>query len=130
MTARRRSQPTKAALKAAYAVVEAHRDAEREAAAAEKRLFIGRYFKYRNTYGGSDTGWWLYGSPTALDDGGTLVGLSFQTTCYGEIEINQNRGSLITLPGSWQEIEAAEFWAAAAMLQCKVLDLLRGAASE
>lgn len=130
MKRRQPKVPTKAAVKAAWAIIEAERAVKREADHATKRAFIGRYFKYRNTYGGADAAWWLYASPTMLDDGGTLQGLVFQTTCHGEIEINPNRGSLITLPSSWQEIKAEEFWTAATELQCKVLNLLRGDAPE
>jgi hypothetical protein len=116
-------------LQEAQAVIDAHREKERRADREKKRLYIGRYFRYRNSYGASEETWWLYGMVTGVSDSGYLTGLSFQQTSRRNIEL-QDDDRLMTIPTGWEEIEAAEFWAAADVVRASVLKLLQGQGSD
>mgnify|MGYP001572636740 CR=1 FL=1 len=54
--------------------------------AANKKL-IGTCYKYRNSYGGSDPGWWLYTKIIGVD-GTSVITHQFQHTTY-KIEITR-----------------------------------------
>ena len=58
---------------------------------AEKRnkKLLGKCFKFRNSYGGNDDGWWLYSIVTKAT--ASLEVFKFQTDCNGAIEIESDR---------------------------------------
>lgn len=86
-----------------------------------KKRFEGKYFKYRNRYGGDSKGWWLYTKVTEIkpefvyDTGGNGItshyrGWSFQVTEDGNISIDKVKyGYVHSLK---QEISETEFLAA------------------
>lgn len=49
--------------------------------------FVGRHYRYHNSYGSSRPRWWLYTKVTGLSEGGSLQGYSFQNDGDGRIEI-------------------------------------------
>lgn len=104
-------------LEQAQAVVNAHREAERAAKVKAAREYVGRCFKYRNSYGAGDK-WWLYAIATRVDPLGMLVGSSFQHTSLDTIEID--RKERIFIEGGWTEITPREFWEAAAAIRKEV----------
>lgn len=55
----------------------------------ENKKLLGRFFKYRNSYGGSteEQKWWLYKKITHVDDCGCACYWSFQVDTFGSIEI-------------------------------------------
>lgn len=105
-------------LEQARQVIDAHRQAEREAERAELQRLVGRYFKYWNNYGvsGKD-GWWLYAQVTGVDEIAWCTGRSFQVTEDGNVEVMTSRACATIKKGQrsvdgWTEISAAEFWKA------------------
>lgn len=109
-------------LEQAQAVVNAHREAEFAAKIKATRKLVGRFFKYRNSYGTGDK-WWLYAHATEVDSLGRILGLSFQHTSQDIIEIELKTsaigiGGVIT--AGWEEIEPSEFWEAAAQIRTEV----------
>lgn len=111
-------------LETAQRVVAEHREAEQKRDAETKRKYIGRYFKYHNSYGGDHARWWLYGAATEVTDYGQIQGLTFQHTSMDRIEI-EPKGSISMGSGGWQEISAEEFWTAATGLLGTIAPLLR-----
>lgn len=115
-------------LKAAQAVIAAHRQAEEDKKAAANRLLIGRFFKYRNCYSCPDTEadyWWLYATVTGVTEFGSCNGWSFQHTATNEWNL-QHDEHLGTIPQGWQEITAVEFWHAAGNFAAGVLSQMYG----
>lgn len=67
---------------------------ERQAMIPElKKNFIGKFFRYRNRYGGDDKGWWLYqyvidfSGPDFNVPNPTFKVFSFQTCTDGRTEV-------------------------------------------
>ncbi len=84
----------------------------------ECKAFEGRYFKYRNSYGGDNKGWWLYTKVVEvkpevvyeINDGdatATYSGWSFQTDTHKQVSIEKNRRSYLHSLG--KEISETEF---------------------
>lgn len=114
-------------LEQAQAVIRADRDARCAARAIEARKLIGRFFKFRNSYG-SARKWWLYAAPRVVDDDGSVSGLSFQRTHDGRIEV-RCADYLTVGDVDWTEITSSEFWAVAAQLRVELVGrLTEGAA--
>jgi hypothetical protein len=111
-------------LEEAQAVIAAHRDRENEARVAEARQYLGRYFRFLNSYGGGPDRprWWLYAMPTDIDEYGTVTGLKFQHTENDTIEIQSD--AYIGNLNDFVEISAAEFWDAASDLQAITVERL------
>lgn len=95
-------------IEAARAVLAAHEQAQRDTKNAELRKFVGRFFKYRNSYS-SDDGWWLYGRVDEVNEWGRVTGLHFQRTSHDTIEIELH-GMFPSFDSSWTEIRAGAFW--------------------
>ena len=84
--------------------IEFARDEERSAE------FVGRYFKYRNSYSCPEKPsdyWYLYFKVTGYE-GRRLRGFSFERDKYGKFFFDPNAETFHHLSG-YQEIEAAEF---------------------
>lgn len=65
---------------------------KREVAAPQMRACVGRCFKYRNSYGGSDGGWWLYTKIIGFDEKAFAFDtVQFQLTTARRIEIEYRR---------------------------------------
>ena len=106
-------------LEEAQAIVAAHRQMEQEKAKAERRLLIGRYFKYHNSYG-DDERWWLYATVTGVSEWGHLYGWSFEHTVTGKFSI-QTHELLHIVSEGWREIDSAEFWGEASKMSTMIL---------
>ena len=104
-------------LETARRVIEADRQQQQNVKNAELRAYVGRFFKYRNSYGGGED-WWMYGAPRKVSDYGHVTGLTFQRTAHNIIEIESNGAVGVggSFGGSWIEITPREFWAAAKKL--------------
>ena len=91
----------------------------------ENAALVGKTFRYRNSYGTPDEGWWLYGRVTGAEDGNVNM-FRFQTDCHGRREREPAHTSLSErrLEG-WKEIPADEFEAE----WRKLLDRLHAAAT-
>lgn len=96
-------------VQAAQTVIAEHRRLEQERERAARLPLVGKFFKYRNSYGGGED--W-YAAVTGINEWTKPEGWSFQLTTRGSIGI-EHRAFLSTLPltsGGWQEIPATEFW--------------------
>lgn len=101
-------------VKEATAVLQAERDREYREKCDAVLKYVGRFFKYRNCYScpvDESEYWWLYAQATVADDWGNLTGWGFQTDKDGKVEID--RQVTLYIGNGWNEITAAEFWAAA-----------------
>lgn len=83
---------------------------ERAEQSKEAQALVGSHFKYRNTYGSGDQGWWLYAKVYAVKDG-CVVAHRFQTTSRKTHEIepayvgySHGMGG-----GEWLKISASEY---------------------
>lgn len=96
-----------------------HRKAEQEAEQQDLLCFIGKYFKYRNAGGGSDTPWWLYAQLTSVSEYARCEGWSFQRVPAPReaIEIEEHQWIQPKSGSGWVEISATEFWTAARAIQ-------------
>ena len=75
---------------------------------AEAATFIGRYFKYGNSYGSGDR-WWLYLKVTSAGDSWPS-GITFQAMSDGAWEVREDRHvSGLGEGGNWIEITADEY---------------------
>lgn len=81
-------------------------------------LVLDKYFKYRNSYGGDNKGWWLYRKVTDINPSDVYLlsnneptarckGFSFEIRTNGEISIQQKDDTYIHILG--QEITEREF---------------------
>jgi hypothetical protein len=116
-------------LQEAEAVIRAHREAQDAAKAAANRQYVGRYFKYLNSYSlpQPDERWWLYCAIESVDDVGTLRGWTFEHAIDDKITIERGvRANHVVQSG--QEIGADEFWIAAAKIAQTVADTFARAA--
>lgn len=98
----------------ARAVIAEHQKEEQSKKAEEvRRLYVGRFFRYRNSYGELREKWWLYAHVTGVDQFGHPIGVEFQDDGQGKLELRHDT-SLITVPSpGWSEITAEEFERAA-----------------
>jgi hypothetical protein len=119
--AKRKTANAKITLDQARKVIEAHHEAERRATRKENRRLVGRFYKYRNTYGSGDA-WWLYGAVTGVDEFGRVTGWKFERTSLERIEISLDDSMHVNT--GWKEIGASEFWGAAEALRDTLNDLL------
>ncbi len=72
---------------------------ERKERYAETAAHVGRCFRYRNSYSGSD-GWWLYSRVVGIDkDDGEPQTFTFQQCSDGRIEINTDKRAHLGLLG-------------------------------
>jgi hypothetical protein len=113
-------------LETARAVLSAHQQVELEEHVTQQRRFIGRYFKYHNSYSIPDERWWLYAMITSVNQHGYLMGWSFQHTSSDEIRIARNAYLDIRLDSGWTEVEPEEFWTASRALAAMVTTLCQG----
>jgi hypothetical protein len=70
--------------------------------------FIGKYYKYRNSYScpKENEYWWIYQKITNVDEHGILYSLQFQKDIFGEIRINSHENTYMI---NWIEITEKEF---------------------
>ncbi len=85
-----------------------------------EKKYVGKYFKYRNSYG-TDKAWWLYTYITSINSvypihgnqiSGIAGGWQFQKTSYEVVEIKKDQHIYLHSPSVKQEISQAEFYAA------------------
>ena len=77
--------------------------------AHENKCLLGKFFRYRNGYGGLDNGWWLYIEVIKILDSGSVVTLEFQRTTHEEISIKQRKRFPDFLTPDREEITSKEF---------------------
>lgn len=106
-------QTTEITLEQAKEVLAAHHEAARVARIAENQQYVGKFYRYRNSYGvgGDSKSWWLYAAIIGVDEGGTLLGWTFQQTSEGNISIEPT-GTVYPWSG-YEEIPASVFQRAA-----------------
>lgn len=105
-------------LETAKAVIAEHRKQQDEERRESLRAYVGKFYKYRNSYSLPKTDadyWWLYRAVTGLGDGAFLNGWSFQGTSSGIVTIEPQEYGYEPDSG-YTEITADEFWQAAADL--------------
>lgn len=90
-------------------VLAEYQDQQARRKAEANKKYIGRFFKYRNTYGAEGGSWWLYGTVTGVEEFGRLYGITFQETSDKRIEITYDDPTLSTIVGDGNEISADEF---------------------
>jgi ribosomal protein L35AE/L33A len=78
------------------------RDAE---ASKEAQALVGKFFKYRNSYGGGSPGWWMYAKVTHVKNT-SAISFRFQTCEHDKLEIETSRHFLSS---SWTPIKESEF---------------------
>lgn len=64
---------------------------ETELRRAENEKLVGNCYKYRNSYGNGDPGWWLFLKIKSLSDCGELIVDSFQVCSYGKFEFTSEQ---------------------------------------
>lgn len=77
----------------------------------QNKKLIGKTYKYRNSYGGGEEGWWLYVQIVGVD-GTSLLTDNFEYTSHNKVEISQETRSCYYgsgLDNSYQEIPLKEF---------------------
>lgn len=110
-------------LEEAKAVIAAFHKEETRKRVAENRALIGKFFKYRNSYGSGEK-WWLYVAVTGVDGGGTPTGWRFQRTSNDTVEIERKTWLSGVPNGGYQEITARAFWAEARKLRALLVGQL------
>lgn len=63
----------------------------------ENQKFLGKYFKYRNSYGSGSPEWWLYLKVTGAEF--WLKGFEFQLTSTGRFEAHREKCIIGRLQG-------------------------------
>lgn len=107
--------------KSVLAAAREQRDAEEQAKAL---TYVGRFFRFSNSYSLERGGrWWIYGAITGAAHG-MPQGWTFQRTVEDIIKI-EAQDSIPVDYGRWEEITAEEFWAAAKTLLETIEPLLR-----
>lgn len=78
-------------------------------ASEENKQYLGRYFKFMNSYDGTDK-WPLYLKVVGVGPNQKLITRSFQKTKYAEIEINQsNHYNVASFQFGYIEISEDEY---------------------
>ncbi len=108
----------KAILVAAEAIRQREAAKETRRVYAEQSKLRGKCFRYRNSYGPSDQGWWLYMRVDSVEKDGGFRGLSFQTDSSGTITIMPDKWHMSLLDG-YSEITVAQFNKAFGAMQQK-----------
>ena len=67
---------------------------------------VGKFYKYRNSFGGGDR-WWLYYNVTGIK-GKALIGNMFQTNSYGDSDFKRQIVS-VDFIDTYKEITEAEY---------------------
>jgi len=84
---------------------------ERSERAESNARYVGRCFKFRNSYGDSDDSarWWLYRRIVSADGDGAIA-FQFQTDRDGKIEVELAERIFIDIRvDAWTEITLSEF---------------------
>jgi len=79
---------------------------------AENEKYVGKHFRYRNTYGGPDKEkdkWWLYLKITGISSTGWLNGYSFQNDKQGKINIETKELIRVGANIEYEQITAGQF---------------------
>lgn len=98
---------------------------EKEERKEDNQKYIGKYFKYRNSYScpTPEEHWWFYMAITGVGKDGDIISWSFQKDIYEHIEIEINNTSTGFL-NDCTEISKTEFWIAFSSIVGKVNTLL------
>lgn len=96
-------------------------DIETDEEIKKNQEFVGKYFKYRNSYScprSPEDYWWMYARVDRLNKSGIPVGVTFQTDSDGKIEIETSN---LRVDMYWTKITSTEF----AEAWIDAMDLLR-----
>jgi hypothetical protein len=90
----------------------------------KRREWVGRYLKYRNSYGaGNDEKWWLYVHITGVTDRGDFEANRLQIDCEGRLDIQRTKFEMYShLDGGGYHDSSKEEWDAAVDEAKKMLD--------
>lgn len=83
---------------------------------------IGKCYRYRNSFGNENKGWWLYIQVLELEDGNLIVH-RFQTDSNGRIEVEPRRVEWDSVGSQYEEIPREDFWAAWDILKLTILSM-------
>ena len=50
--------------------------------------YVGKFYKFGNSYGSPADGWWLYMEVTGLNADAEIEAFQFEQTCQGEVRID------------------------------------------
>lgn len=114
MSTPKKLRPTPEEVLAANQVLAAARAAEEADKVAENRQYVGRFFRYHNSYG-PDAKWWMYFAVTGIQSYGGCTGWSIQRTTEHEVQVALKARAYIT-NGGYSEITPAHFWREAGKL--------------
>ena len=89
---------------------------------ALKKKYEGKYFKYRNTYGGSCKDWWLYHFVIEVSDSCYAKVISWEETTRQHIKIQKKDMCSLNILG--EEITAEEYEQALNKFRIEILALL------
>lgn len=106
--------------KEANAIYSVIREMEKAEFEEEATKALGRYFTKPNSYG-SGPKWVVYFLPVSVKDL-SIVGMSFQTDCFGRIEVEPQHCHIGDMEG-WKEITQEEFEDAYSELAATILHL-------
>lgn len=84
-----KKKPTQKQIENAKEILGRARAWEQETNRLVREGYVGKYFRFLNTYGGTDQ-WWMYGTFTHVDDTGTLRGWTIQRTSLNVIELEMD----------------------------------------
>jgi len=83
------NRPTKQQVEKAHDILKREKEYTEASKAAERARHVGKCFRFRNSYGGSDR-WWMYGIITHIDTMNNLRGWTIQHTPHNVIELDTN----------------------------------------
>lgn len=118
-------KPTQEQIDAAHAVLAAVSDQKHAERVEELRQFVGKFFKYRNSYGSGEK-WWLYVAVTALDEEhASLTSWQFQQMPDGNFDLRTEKPTYPWPTNGYVEITARKFWSECAGFRANILEQLR-----
>ena len=109
-----RKKELKTIIDVAYDELEAIEQKER---VDKAKSLIGKFYKYRNRYGNSES-WDLFIKVNSFDNNGNVHGFRFEIDCNEEINIQFN--TPLSLSDSCTEITEEEFNKAWSQLQARI----------
>ena len=75
----------------------------------ENHLLIGKCFKNKNSYGNSHPDWWYYIKIIGANNNNVLIGLTFQITSTGSVEVDKKEYYSKQHLADYTEIPVTEF---------------------
>jgi len=95
---------------------------KREENNERNQKLIGKCYRYRNSFGNENEGWWLYIRVLEIEDGNLIVH-RFQTDRNGRIEIEPRRVEWDSVGSTYEEVSKEDFWVAWDTLKLTILSM-------